>query len=80
MRAWLVTTPSQVERVRERYITYALELKGFERRVDVRAYARTFRLLAPPCRTSAASSRRPGRTWPSAAAGSPAARWWPWPP
>ena len=44
-RVVLVTTPSQVERVREQYTTYALELKGFERRVDVRAYARTFRLL-----------------------------------
>jgi len=44
-RVVVVTTPSQVERVREQYTTYALELKGFERRVDVRAYARTFRLL-----------------------------------
>ena len=44
-RVVVVTTPSQVERVRERYTTYALELKGFERRVDVRAYARTFKLL-----------------------------------
>ncbi len=44
-RVVIVTTPSQVERVREQYATYALELKGFERRVDVRAYARTFRLL-----------------------------------
>jgi UDP-N-acetylglucosamine--N-acetylmuramyl-(pentapeptide) pyrophosphoryl-undecaprenol N-acetylglucosamine transferase len=44
-RVVVVTTPSQVERVRERYTTYALELKGFERRVDVRAYARTFQLL-----------------------------------
>jgi len=42
----VVTTPSQVERVGERYTTYPLELKGFERRVDVRAYARTFGLLA----------------------------------
>lgn len=42
----LVTTPSQVERVGEQYTTYALELKGFERRLDARAYARTFRLLA----------------------------------
>ena len=41
----VVTTPSQVERVREQYRTYALELKGFERRVDVAAYARTFKLL-----------------------------------
>lgn len=41
-----MTTPSQVERVREQYTTYALELKGFERRVDVGAYARTFKLLA----------------------------------
>jgi UDP-N-acetylglucosamine--N-acetylmuramyl-(pentapeptide) pyrophosphoryl-undecaprenol N-acetylglucosamine transferase len=45
-RVVVVTTPSQVERVSEQYQTYALELKGFERRVDVRAYARTFRLLA----------------------------------
>jgi UDP-N-acetylglucosamine--N-acetylmuramyl-(pentapeptide) pyrophosphoryl-undecaprenol N-acetylglucosamine transferase len=45
-RVVVVTTPSQVERVREQYTTYALELKGFERRVDVRAYLRTFRLLA----------------------------------
>lgn len=42
----IVTTPAQVERVGERYRTYALELKGFERRLDVRAYARTFSLLA----------------------------------
>ncbi len=41
-----MTTPSQVERVGERYRIYALELKGFERRVDARAYARTFSLLA----------------------------------
>ena len=41
-----MTTPSQVERVREQYTTYALELAGFERRVDARAYARTFALLA----------------------------------
>ena len=34
-RVVVVTTPSQVERVREQYTTYALELKGFERRVDV---------------------------------------------
>jgi UDP-N-acetylglucosamine--N-acetylmuramyl-(pentapeptide) pyrophosphoryl-undecaprenol N-acetylglucosamine transferase len=45
-RVVVVTTPSQVERVREQYTTYALELRGFERRVDARAYARTFRLLA----------------------------------
>ena len=44
-RVVVVTTPSQVERVREQYTTYALELKGFERRVDVRAYAETFELL-----------------------------------
>jgi len=44
-RVVVVTTPSQVERVREQYTTYALELKGFERRVDVRAYATTFELL-----------------------------------
>ena len=44
-RVVVVTTPSQVERVRERYTTYALELKEFERRVDVRAYAKTFELL-----------------------------------
>jgi UDP-N-acetylglucosamine--N-acetylmuramyl-(pentapeptide) pyrophosphoryl-undecaprenol N-acetylglucosamine transferase len=41
-----VTTPSQVERVGEQYRTYALEVTGFARRVDVRAYARTFALLA----------------------------------
>ena len=41
-----MTTPSQVARVRERYTTYALELKGFERHVDVGAYLRTFKLLA----------------------------------
>jgi UDP-N-acetylglucosamine--N-acetylmuramyl-(pentapeptide) pyrophosphoryl-undecaprenol N-acetylglucosamine transferase len=45
-RVVVVTTPSQVERVAARYTTYALELKGFERSVDARAYARTFRLLA----------------------------------
>jgi UDP-N-acetylglucosamine--N-acetylmuramyl-(pentapeptide) pyrophosphoryl-undecaprenol N-acetylglucosamine transferase len=45
-RVVVVTTPSQVERVREQYTTYALELTGFERRVDARAYARTFALLA----------------------------------
>ncbi len=45
-RVVVVTTPSQVERVGELYTTYALELKGFERRLDVRAYARTFSLLA----------------------------------
>ncbi len=44
-RVVVVTTPTQVERVREQYTTYVLELKGFERRVDARAYARTFRLL-----------------------------------
>ena len=45
-RVVVVTTPSQVERVREQHTTYALELTGFERRVDVRAYAHTFALLA----------------------------------
>ncbi|NLE22386.1 MAG: UDP-N-acetylglucosamine--N-acetylmuramyl-(pentapeptide) pyrophosphoryl-undecaprenol N-acetylglucosamine transferase [Actinobacteria bacterium] len=45
-RVVVVTTPSQVERVRDQYTTYALELKGFERRLDVPAYARTFKLLA----------------------------------
>ena len=44
-RVVVVTTPSQVERVGEQYQTYALELKGFERRLDVGAYARTFKLL-----------------------------------
>lgn len=44
-RVVVVTTPSQVERVRDRYTTYALELTGFERRVDVAAYVRTFKLL-----------------------------------
>lgn len=45
-RVVIVTTPSQVPRVREQYTTYALELRGFERHVDVRAYAGTFALLA----------------------------------
>jgi UDP-N-acetylglucosamine--N-acetylmuramyl-(pentapeptide) pyrophosphoryl-undecaprenol N-acetylglucosamine transferase len=45
-RVVVVTTPSQVERVREQYTTYALEVTGFERRLDARAYAHTFRLLA----------------------------------
>jgi UDP-N-acetylglucosamine--N-acetylmuramyl-(pentapeptide) pyrophosphoryl-undecaprenol N-acetylglucosamine transferase len=44
-RVVVVTTPSQVERVRQHYATYALELTGFERRVDARAYAHTFALL-----------------------------------
>ncbi len=44
-RVVVVTTPSQVERVGKQYTTRALELKGFERRVDVRAYAKTFGLL-----------------------------------
>ena len=45
-RVVVVTTPSQVERVGEQYTAYALELKGFERHLDARAYARTFSLLA----------------------------------
>ena len=45
-RVAVVTTPSQVERVATEFQTYALELKGFERRLDLRAYATTFRLLA----------------------------------
>jgi UDP-N-acetylglucosamine--N-acetylmuramyl-(pentapeptide) pyrophosphoryl-undecaprenol N-acetylglucosamine transferase len=45
-RVVVVTTPSQVERVAAEYETYALELKGFERRLDVRSYLTTFRLLA----------------------------------
>jgi UDP-N-acetylglucosamine--N-acetylmuramyl-(pentapeptide) pyrophosphoryl-undecaprenol N-acetylglucosamine transferase len=45
-RVVVVTTPSQVERVAAEYQTYALELKGFERHLDVRSYLTTFRLLA----------------------------------
>lgn len=45
-RVVVVTTPSQAERVGERYQAYALELTGFARRLDAAAYARTFRLLA----------------------------------
>ena len=41
----VVTTPSQVERVAGEYPTYALELAGFARSVDARAYLRTARLL-----------------------------------
>ena len=41
-----MTTPSQVERVAERYPTYALELTGFARRVSPREYVETARLLA----------------------------------
>jgi len=40
-----VTTPSQVERVAERYETHALELKGFSRRVAPREHLATLRLL-----------------------------------
>jgi UDP-N-acetylglucosamine--N-acetylmuramyl-(pentapeptide) pyrophosphoryl-undecaprenol N-acetylglucosamine transferase len=45
-RVVVVTTPSQVERVAADYQTYALELKGFERHLEVRSYVTTFRLLA----------------------------------
>jgi UDP-N-acetylglucosamine--N-acetylmuramyl-(pentapeptide) pyrophosphoryl-undecaprenol N-acetylglucosamine transferase len=45
-RVAVVTTPSQVERVSAEYPTYALELKGFERRVATRRHLTTLRLLA----------------------------------
>ncbi len=44
-RVVVVTTPSQVERVAEQFQTYALELAGFARSPDARAYLRTARLL-----------------------------------
>ena len=44
-RVVVVTTPSQVERVAAQYQTYALELAGFARSLDARAYLRTARLL-----------------------------------
>ena len=44
-RVVVVTTPSQVERVSADYRTYALELAGFARSLDARAYLRTSRLL-----------------------------------
>ena len=45
-RVVVVTTPAQVERSAELYTTYALELKGFARRIAPREYARTAKLLA----------------------------------
>jgi UDP-N-acetylglucosamine--N-acetylmuramyl-(pentapeptide) pyrophosphoryl-undecaprenol N-acetylglucosamine transferase len=45
-RVVVVTTPSQVERAAEQYKTYALELKGFERRLASRQHLTTVRLLA----------------------------------
>jgi UDP-N-acetylglucosamine--N-acetylmuramyl-(pentapeptide) pyrophosphoryl-undecaprenol N-acetylglucosamine transferase len=45
-RVVLVTTPSQVERVAAQYKTYALELKGFERRLASTQHLTTLRLLA----------------------------------
>ncbi len=45
-RVVVVTTPSQVERVAERYRTYALDLKGFSRRLAPREHLTTLRLLA----------------------------------
>jgi UDP-N-acetylglucosamine--N-acetylmuramyl-(pentapeptide) pyrophosphoryl-undecaprenol N-acetylglucosamine transferase len=45
-RVVVVTTPSQVERVAARHQTYALELKGFERRLRSREHLTTLRLLA----------------------------------
>jgi len=44
-RVVVVTTPSQVERVAGQYQTYSLELAGFARRLDMRAYLRTAQLL-----------------------------------
>jgi UDP-N-acetylglucosamine--N-acetylmuramyl-(pentapeptide) pyrophosphoryl-undecaprenol N-acetylglucosamine transferase len=44
-RVVVVTTPSQVERVAEQYHTYALELKGFERRLASSQHLTTLRLL-----------------------------------
>ena len=41
-----VTTPSQAGRVGERYPSYALEMRGFERRLVARSNAVTVRLLA----------------------------------
>ncbi len=41
-----MTTPSQVERVASQYQTYALELKGFTRRVASQDHVTTFKLLA----------------------------------
>ncbi len=42
----IVTTPSQVERVADQYQTYALELKGFSRRLAPGEHLATLRLLA----------------------------------
>ena len=45
-RVVFVTTPSQVERVAPLYETYALELKGFERRLAPGQHLTTLKLLA----------------------------------
>ncbi len=45
-RVTFVTTPSQVERVGSRYPAFALEMRGFERRLLARANAVTLRRLA----------------------------------
>jgi UDP-N-acetylglucosamine--N-acetylmuramyl-(pentapeptide) pyrophosphoryl-undecaprenol N-acetylglucosamine transferase len=45
-RVVVVTTPSQVERVAGQYKTYALELKGFERRLLSSQHLTTVKLLA----------------------------------
>jgi UDP-N-acetylglucosamine--N-acetylmuramyl-(pentapeptide) pyrophosphoryl-undecaprenol N-acetylglucosamine transferase len=45
-RVVVVTTPAQVERVSAEYRTYALELKGFERRPLTRRHLATLKLLA----------------------------------
>jgi len=45
-RVVVVTTPSQVERVAAEYQTFALELKGFSRRLAPRDHLTTLRLLA----------------------------------
>jgi UDP-N-acetylglucosamine--N-acetylmuramyl-(pentapeptide) pyrophosphoryl-undecaprenol N-acetylglucosamine transferase len=45
-RVVVVTTPAQVERVAARYTAYALELKGFARRIAPGEYVRTAKLLA----------------------------------
>jgi UDP-N-acetylglucosamine--N-acetylmuramyl-(pentapeptide) pyrophosphoryl-undecaprenol N-acetylglucosamine transferase len=45
-RVVVVTTPSQVERAAAEYQTFALELKGFSRRLAPRDHLTTLRLLA----------------------------------
>ena len=45
-RVVVVTTPSQVERVAAEYQTFALELKGFSRKLAPRDHLTTLRLLA----------------------------------